>query len=824
MKQTKLLRLIIFAITLLGGASSAWADEVTLAQWYPTGSFLWTAGTGDKANYYTPSAGTQTYQNNVYLQKKFSEGQPYFYPTTCNVGTSTDYTLSFWSSGTEKSWAIRSYNSGAFGFYTAPVEITGYTDYLNGSKHDNYMEMNFPATGYKNLKLSFQMSGNNGKTVPLIVVVSTDGGTTWQYGGNEYSSGNSWSNFNKSDVSLAVSNCANVKVRILQGYDSGATSDWYQKEISITGELIGEETVYTLTPGSSDNGITQVIPVGGSFASSEATSITATAIPNTNYAFLKWNDETTTNPYNLSLSSNKTLTATFAEANYYTLTTAFNLPWAGTITRSVTAASYLEGSTVTLTASANEGFAFSNWSTGATTASIDVTMNESKTITANYTRVQPAIGTENAPLVSWTFNGQYDAAAGEGKQYTYTPTGGSYSTISESYSSKVPIIRPDYYYYGNSSDYTMTGGCDGDWKLGEFYSGNDHYTFYIGSSTSSWSVTDYTNASSYTNYYEASFPTNFSTCYYDNLKLTFVPCANNENLGDDKGMEYGVIYSVDNGTTWTLITTVNAGTHWNNWPKKEVNLPSAAANKSKVIVRIIRKQSSDSADNKLDYFMVTGTLRALPLVLNENSDYTPAAVENVDVTLTRTINAGNWSTICLPFDMTAEQVTATFGEGTKLAGISGYAENTLNTVEQTTITANVPCFIRVANKFSSATIDGVTIKEGTPEKIVGNFKLVGTYSSGTIADGDYFLSNNNLYKSTGKSKIKPFRAYFTGVTTEAQARIAFFSDGEITFINDVPKTGNEIPANPVYYNLNGQRVISPSKGLYIVNGKKVVID
>ena len=816
MKQTKLLRLTLLLITLLWGAGSVWADEVTLAQWYPTSSVLYTAGTGDKSNYYTASKATYTT-----IQKNFSDGQPYFYPTACNVGSTTDYTLSFWSSGSGKQWAIRNYNNSAFAFYTQPVQIT---DYLDGTQHDNYMEVNFPATGYKNLKLSFQISGNNGYTVPLIVVVSTDGGTTWQYGGNDYSSGSSWSNFNKSDVSLAVTNCANVKVRILQGYNSGATSDWYQKEISITGEAIGSgESVYTLTVTKPDNGLIQISPVGGSFAESEATSITATAIPDANYAFTKWSDNATDNPYTFSLTSDKALSATFASATYYTLTTGTNLPWAGKITCSPSADSYVDGTVVTLTAAASEGFTFTGWSTGENTVSINVTMDDNKTVTANYDKTSPTVGTENATLVSWIFNGQYDAVAGDGNEMIYTPTGGSYSTISYNYSAQTPVIRPDYYFFGNASDYKMTGKCDTKWMLGQFYSGSDHYVFYLGSSKSMANVTDYTNPSTYQNYFEASFPTTFTGLYYDNIKITFTPSANNEN----SGMEYGVVYSIDNGTTWTQIATVNAASHWNGFDQKEVNLPADAANKSKVIVRIIRKEAGDanSEDNKLDEFTVTGTVKSLSVTMNEDADYTPAALDNANVTLTRTINADNWSTICLPFDMTAEQVTTTFGEGTKLAGISGYAENTLNTVEQTTITANEPCFIRVANNFSSATIDGVTIKEGTPEKeIDGSFKLVGTYSSGTIADGDYFLSNNNLYQSTGKSKIKPFRAYFTGVPTEAQARIAFFSDGEITFINDVPKTGNEIPANPVYYNLNGQRVISPSKGLYIVNGKKVVID
>ncbi|MBR1547316.1 MAG: hypothetical protein IJ637_01135, partial [Prevotella sp.] len=720
----------------MGGVTTAQADEVTLAQWYPTASVLYTAGTGDQSNYYTASEAT--YET---IQKNFSDGQPYFYPTTCNVGTATDYTLSFYSSGSGKQWAIRNYNNSAFAFYTEPVQIT---DYLDGSQHDNYMEVKFPATGYKNLKLSFQISGNNGRTVPLIVVVSTDGGTTWQYGGDSYTSGSSWNNFKKNDISLAVSNCSNVKVRILQGYNADANSDWYQKEISITGEALGGESVYALTTVKPSNGMIQISPVGGSFAESEATGITATAIPNSGYALTEWSDGTETNPYVFSLTANKSLSATFAPATYYTLTTGTNLPWAGTVTRSPLADSYVEGTVVTLTATANEGFTFTGWSTGETTASINVTLDNNKTVTANYDKALPAVGTENATLVSWIFDGQYDAVAGDGNQHIYTPTGGSYSTISNNYSAQTPIIRPDYFYYGSISDYAITGQCDTKWMLGQFYTGSDHYCFYLGSSKSMADVTDYTDPSGYQNYYEASFPTGFANCYYDNLKVTFTPSANNEN----PGMEYGIVYSIDNGTTWTQITTVNAASHWNGFDKKEFNLPADAVNKSKVLVRIIRKEkgTANSEDNKIDYFTVTGDIKALPVELNEANDYTVAAVENVSVNLTRSITANKWSTIVLPFAIA--NVESVFGTGTKVAQLTSVNSNTLNFTSVTSMNANEPYMIQVASNFTSAVINDVNIVSGTPAKTVYGVTFQGVYEAGTIPANAFFVSGNQLYKAT----------------------------------------------------------------------------
>lgn len=66
--------------------------------------------------------------------------------------------------------------------------------------------------------------------------------------------------------------------------------------------------------------------------------------------------------------------------------------------------------------------------------------------------------------------------------------------------------------------------------------------------------------------------------------------------------------------------------------------------------------------------------------------------------------------------------------------------------------------------------------------------------------------------------------------TPSESRVALvFDDGETTGIQELENSsieelnhsGNE--ALKAYYNLNGQRVTNPKRGLYIVNGKKVII-
>ncbi len=98
---------------------------------------------------------------------------------------------------------------------------------------------------------------------------------------------------------------------------------------------------------------------------------------------------------------------------------------------------------------------------------------------------------------------------------------------------------------------------------------------------------------------------------------------------------------------------------------------------------------------------------------------------------------------------------------------------------------------------------------------------------------NYIFQNNatdglGFYKATGK-KIKANRAYLsTTVNVEQQLNSApklniVFNNAGTTAIGDELKVNTEESENKVYYNLAGQRVTNPTKGLYIVNGRKVVI-
>ena len=87
-----------------------------------------------------------------------------------------------------------------------------------------------------------------------------------------------------------------------------------------------------------------------------------------------------------------------------------------------------------------------------------------------------------------------------------------------------------------------------------------------------------------------------------------------------------------------------------------------------------------------------------------------------------------------------------------------------------------------------------------------------------------------FHRVTQRLDLRPFRAYFVwvpetteGQTIQAAPKLALrFRNGSTTEISPEQVEGWE--ETPVYYDLMGRRVENPIDGVYIVNGKKVVIE
>ena len=206
--------------------------------------------------------------------------------------------------------------------------------------------------------------------------------------------------------------------------------------------------------------------------------------------------------------------------------------------------------------------------------------------------------------------------------------------------------------------------------------------------------------------------------------------------------------------------------------------------------------------------------------LAETVDPITITAGTYDVVLTRNFNAG-WNTVCLPFAVT--DIEEFFGADAKVYEFNDFAGDAISFSKVTETAAATPYLVYAPaeKEYSSVTLPNVTLSDAAAGTVTKNgVTFQGTYA--TMAAGKMtgkygVTAAGKIAKAGANASLKGFRAYFEGVP--ATARI--FIDGEATGIGSITADG-ELQMENVY-NLNGQRVENAHKGLYIVNGKKVVV-
>ncbi len=227
----------------------------------------------------------------------------------------------------------------------------------------------------------------------------------------------------------------------------------------------------------------------------------------------------------------------------------------------------------------------------------------------------------------------------------------------------------------------------------------------------------------------------------------------------------------------------------------------------------------------------------------DNADAISAAAtsgKKYDVTLQgRTLyKDGYWNTLCLPFDVTIADSPLTGATVRKLNASSSNLTGTTLTLnfesEETTMTAGTPYIIKWASdeNLVNPVFTGVTINaEASTEVDFDGGKFVGQYNPQTWTEENksiLFLGTENKLNWPKPSATKnpflgSFRAYFElSDGQEARSFVLNFGEGETTGINSIDN-GQLIMDNGAVYDLQGRKVQKPGRGLYIVNGKKVVI-
>lgn len=229
------------------------------------------------------------------------------------------------------------------------------------------------------------------------------------------------------------------------------------------------------------------------------------------------------------------------------------------------------------------------------------------------------------------------------------------------------------------------------------------------------------------------------------------------------------------------------------------------------------------------------------ITLDENSNNIVEEAKNVNVTLKRTlVGDGDWNTLCVPFSLTEAQTKAAFGADVELRELESVAGNTLTFKKVNSVTADVPCLIKLSEAYAkdTYTFTGVNtvaakVDDFGSDKVNAAISFIGIYSSKDVTEWAtegkdyvaYLGANNTFFKAKAGTKMKAFRAFFVIPENTPASAVKAVIDGNATGIEDLVIDG--VKANGRVYNLNGQYVGNSLNGLqsgiYIQNGKKIVI-
>ena len=252
------------------------------------------------------------------------------------------------------------------------------------------------------------------------------------------------------------------------------------------------------------------------------------------------------------------------------------------------------------------------------------------------------------------------------------------------------------------------------------------------------------------------------------------------------------------------------------------------------------KMYSDAGHNTQIYSVsgrtiyITAPVAIPSLTLSEETDNSGALTDNngifvANVTLTRTLQTGGWNTFSVPFSIatpsgwTVKVLTdASFEDATNTLSLTfGDAES---------IVAGHAYLVQVESAVVDPTFNNVIIVDDpTPTTISGVVEFVPAINPTALTTGDksclFVSGGNTLTWASSGSNMYGFRAYFhilDGSIANARAFSMDFGDEETVIIG---VTANERVTDGAVYTLDGRKLNGQptQKGVYVVNGKKVII-
>ena len=200
-----------------------------------------------------------------------------------------------------------------------------------------------------------------------------------------------------------------------------------------------------------------------------------------------------------------------------------------------------------------------------------------------------------------------------------------------------------------------------------------------------------------------------------------------------------------------------------------------------------------------------------PFTATKNFEATKAAY-----TMT-SIADGKFGTLVLPF---AAQLPAD-GKAYALDGELNVIDGELVGSAVTSLAANKPVLVTKAGEYTAS---AVSVAETSASQINTNGNLTGVYQNTEAPVGSYVLQKHPATQGVAfylvgevKPTVKPFRAFIPTQDAKVKAIKVVF-DGEATGIKEITSENTKAEI----FDLSGRRVAKAQKGVYIVNGKKVI--
>lgn len=222
----------------------------------------------------------------------------------------------------------------------------------------------------------------------------------------------------------------------------------------------------------------------------------------------------------------------------------------------------------------------------------------------------------------------------------------------------------------------------------------------------------------------------------------------------------------------------------------------------------------------------------------------PESEECDNIFYTRTFNNTNWQALYVPFEVPYDNIKDDF-EVAYINDTRQYDRDDDGVKEETvieafkitsgTLEANYPYLIRAKEAGEKTITVTDAILYATEENsidcssVYDKYTFTGTYSrmSSTELTGCYALSGGVWQPIAEGATLGAFRFYLQVESRSGSAQAAQSikmrvigeeTDDEATSIDEVESADNE----QIVYDLAGRRVANPTKGVYIVNGKKML--